>query len=114
MLLISESFGDSTFSMFCTSLSLLIANVVAGLVLAVLNYDYKIPFSNNRSGNFEKVQVYYLQDLEKTEHTWGYTVRLRVGRRRGKSEREREWSWVFLSLGSKVGGPEFCVLTLYR
>lgn len=32
------------------------------------------------SGNFEKMQIYYLHDLEIIKHTWGHTARSLIDR----------------------------------
>ena len=68
----------------CTGLSLSIINVVAGplswFLLWLQNTLQQLP-----SGNSEKIQVYYLQDLKTTQYTCCHTVRSRSW-----VERERE------------------------
>ena len=60
-----------------------------------------MPFSNNHQNTLKKLKVYYLQDLEITLHTWGYTVRSQIERVR---ERDRvHGPWALLLLGSRVG-----------
>ena len=69
-------------------------------------YDCKMPFSYNHQGALKKkIKVYYLQDREITQCTWGRTV----------------WLWAereCLGLGSaligvKDGGLGFLRLTLF-
>ena len=55
-------------------------------------YDHKMPFSNNRQGTLKKIKVYYLQDLEITQHTWGHTARSR-------RESVLAWSSAFIGEG---------------
>lgn len=45
-------------------------------------YDCKKPFPNNHQVTLKNIKVYYLQDLEITQHTWDFTAKQRV---------EREW-----------------------
>lgn len=56
--------------LFCAGLSLPRTNIVVGLALATLTM-----MARCLSRNFGKIKVYYLQDLDITEHSWGPTGR---------------------------------------
>ena len=73
------------------------------------------------TGKLEKIKVYYLQDVEITQHTWYHTARS-GGERDREMERGREGGregycehgpGVLLLLGLGVGAWGFPRLTLY-
>lgn len=86
--------------MFCANLSLAITDVVVGLTLVVLVIARYSSAVTIRS--YEKIKAYDLKDLEITQHTRSYTVRLWV-----KKERTCACSSTFTGVeGGDLGFPQ--------
>lgn len=65
-------------------------------------------------GNFEKIQVYYLQGLEITQHSWVHMVRLRLeGRRQRNNTHVNMQARGFCFYWVRGAGLGFLVLILY-